>query len=163
MFGRRSNSNTTIIGRGARFVGSLELEGPVYIEGECEGAIRAKTELSVGPRGSVLGEVTGSVVTIAGRVEGTVVANEALHVLKTGTMKGDAFYGKLRVDGGGVIDGRSRQGPPNAPLSERALPPGQEAEEGSAEQSGVVTTSAHPTSVFPRVAGVRASGAPGAR
>lgn len=162
MFGRRKNSNTTIIGRGARFVGSLELEGPVHIEGECEGTIRAKTELSIGSRGSVLGEVTGSVVTVAGRVEGTVVANEALYVLKTGTLKGDAFYGKLQVDSGGVIDGRSHQGPPSAAVSERALPPAQGGEDGSVEQSGVVSTSVHPTSVFPRVA-ARSSGAPGVR
>jgi cytoskeletal protein CcmA (bactofilin family) len=113
MFGQRSNSgSTTIIGRGARFTGTLELEGDVHIEGQCDGTIRAKAQLSVGRNGSVTGELSAGVVIIAGRVEGTAIANETLHVLPNGSLKGDAFYGRLQVDSGGVVDGRTHQGPP---------------------------------------------------
>ena len=136
MFGKQSGSSTTIIGRGARFVGTLDLEGAVHIEGRCEGTVRAQGHLSVGPRGSVVGELAGRMVTIAGQVEGTVVAQETLHVLKTGGMKGDAYYGRLKVDCGGVIDGRTHQGPPPA-------------EEAAVEQTGVIDARPKPPSVYP--------------
>ena len=159
MFGKRSSNSTTVIGRGARFVGTLELEGPIHIEGNCEGAIRAQGELSIGPQGSVLGEVTGNVVTIAGRVEGTVVANQSLRVLPTGGLKGDVYYGRLQVDSGGIIDGRSHQGSPPPALG--AGEP--ESEYLVEEQSGVVETRPQPTSVFPVVGETGGANAAGLR
>ena len=136
MFGKQSGSSTTIIGRGARFVGTLELQGAVHVEGHCEGTLRAHGQLSVGPHGSVVGELAGQTVMVAGQVEGTVVAQETLHVLKTGGVKGDAYYGRLRVDGGGVIDGRTRQGPPPV-------------DDGGVEQTGVIDARPKPPSVRP--------------
>ena len=62
MFGKRSNqTNTTIIGQGSRFVGTLELEGAAHIEGQCEGTIRAENQLTIGPHGTVSGELGGRV------------------------------------------------------------------------------------------------------
>jgi len=159
MFGKRSSSSTTVIGRGARFVGTLELEGPVHIEGNCEGAIRAQGELSIGPHGSVIGEVTGNVVTIAGRVEGTVVATQSLHVLPTGGLKGDVYYGRLQVDSGGVIDGQSHQGAPPPALGAGE----QDAEYIADEESGVVAKQLQPTSVFPAIGTAGGANAAGLR
>jgi cytoskeletal protein CcmA (bactofilin family) len=135
MFSKRSD-NTTIIGRGARFNGTLELDGAVHIEGQCEGSIRAKGQLSVGANGSAVGELMGSTVLVAGRVEGTVIANEVLHVLPTGNLKGEAFYQRLQVDGGGVIDGSSHQRPLAG--SVLALEAGHDPADASAERTGVV-------------------------
>ncbi len=143
MFGHRNDHNTTIIGRGARFVGTLELEGAVHIEGRCEGVVRAQGSLSVGPHGSVVGEVAGNVVRIAGRVEGTAIAQQTLYVLKNGGMKGDAYYGKLQVDCGGVIDGRTHQGPPAV-----------DAEAGPVEQTGVIEARVKTPSAAPATAEV---------
>ncbi|MFC1641423.1 polymer-forming cytoskeletal protein [Myxococcota bacterium] len=146
MFGKSKNSNTTIIGHGARLVGTLELEGPVHIDGRCEGGVRSQSLLSVGLDGVVVGQLTGHVVVIAGRVEGTVVAHDALHVLKSGGLQGDAYYGKLKVDAGGLIDGSSHHGPP---LAAGALPA--PSERGTVQESGLVDTRS-PLSVFPAVA-----------
>lgn len=114
MFSKRNTSvgNTTIIGSGARFKGTLELEGEVHIEGQCEGTIRARAALSVGAQGSVIGELHGGTVVVAGRVEGKVIAKETLRVLKSGNLRGEIYYGQLEVDSGGVIDGTTHQGAP---------------------------------------------------
>lgn len=167
MFGKHNNhssnsNNTTIIGRGAHFSGTLELEGDVHIEGQCEGTIRAQTQLSIGPHGSVTGEISGGVVVIAGRIEGTAIAKETMHVLNTGSLQGDVFYGRLQVDPGGVIDGRTHQGAPLAVLpasvtSESAA----ELEDDSHDESLVIDTRSKPSSVAPRAAEVARSNAPG--
>lgn len=115
--GNHASGNTTIIGRGARFTGTLELEGEIHIEGQCEGIIRAKAGISIGSQGSMSGELSGGAVVIAGRAEGTIVAKETLHVLKSGNLRGDIYYGQLMVDPGGVIDGTSHLGPPPPMLS----------------------------------------------
>ena len=158
MFGKRSsNTNTTVIGQGSRFIGTLELEGAAHIEGQCEGTIRAGSQLSVGSHGTVSGELQGRVVVIAGRVEGTVMADETLHVLKNGSVLGDVYYGKLQVDSGGVIDGSSHQGP----RPESAAHNG--AEQARFDDSGLIDARAKLSSVRPAAAEVRRSNAPGAR
>ena len=161
MFGKRSSvSNTTIIGRGARFSGSLELEGSVLVEGHCEGTIRTGGQLSVGPDGSVVGELSGNTVSVAGRVQGIIVASETLHVLTTGSLDGEVFYGKLQVDSGGVIDGHSHQG--TRPPVRASMVPSAGGESVADDASGIIVA-ARPTSVFPGTAEFRRTGAPGPR
>jgi cytoskeletal protein CcmA (bactofilin family) len=162
MFGKRSTEgNTTIIGRGARFVGTLELEGAVFIEGECEGTIRTKSHLALGPGGSVRGELRGNTVSIAGKMLGTIVADETLHVTSTGAVEGEVFYGKLDVKPGGVIDGKTHQG---APATAGASVPALEGDVAAvpAEQSGVMKAT-RSVSSFPQAGEPRRSSAPGAR
>lgn len=161
MFGKRNRNNTTIIGRGARFFGTLELEGAAYIEGRCEGTLRAQGPLSVGSSGSVVGELMGNVVSIAGHVEGTVVAEQTLHVFKNGSVKGDAYYGRLQVDSGGVIDGQTHQGPRTvAEAVSQSVP---SLEDGCVEQTGVIEAKVRPISVRPPMSDARSSIAAGRR
>lgn len=165
MFGKSNNQgNTTIIGRGARFRGTLELEGDVHIEGQCEGTIRAQAQLSVGPQGSVVGELSGAVVVIAGKVEGTAIAKETLHVLKNGSLQGDVYYGRLQVDSGGVLDGASHQGPPPSMLTAGSLPPESRelVEDGTYDEGSVLQARPKLASVAPG-AEARRSSAPGRR
>src|SRR5512133_499365 len=155
------NGNTTLIGRGARFTGTLEIEGSVHIEGQCEGTIRAQSQLSIGPNGTATGELSGSTVVIAGRVEGTVSAKETLHVLKTGSLRGEVFYGQLQVDSGGVIDGRTHQGPLPAQLAAGSAPQvAPELPDGLEEQSHIIDTRPKLSSFAPPAA---RSNAPGKR
>lgn len=166
MFGKRSShsSNITIIGHGARFTGTLELEGDVHIEGQCDGTIRAQTQLSIGSHGAVTGELSGGVVIIAGRVEGTVIAKETLHVLATGSLQGDVFYGRLQVDSGGVIDGRTHQGPPQPMLATSVAPEATQPEQGPHEESRVFDARPKLSSMAPpAVAEGPRSNAPGRR
>jgi cytoskeletal protein CcmA (bactofilin family) len=166
MFGKTSShsSNTTIIGRGAHFTGTLELEGDAHVEGQCEGTIRAQTQLSVGQHGSVTGELSAGVVVIAGRVEGTTIARETLHVLSTGSLAGDVFYGRLQVDSGGVIDGRTHQAPPSTMLTP-SMAPGSARELEAEVQTESVVVDARPrlSSVAPPTAEIARSNAPGKR
>ncbi len=166
MFGKRGTAgNTTVIGRGARLVGTIELEGEVYIEGECEGTVRTRSHLGLGAGGSVRGELRGKTVSIAGKVLGSIIAEETLHVTSTGAVEGEVFYGKLDVKPGGVIDGKTHQGAPAS--SDVSVPALEEevAEEVAAvadEPSGIMKAT-RSVSSFPQVGAARRSNAPGAR
>lgn len=108
MFFARKDDKKTIVGREASFEGNLELKGSVDVLGRFEGTLVAEGTVTVGPFASVTGAITGDVVTIAGKVEGLVVARSDLNVLKTGQVAGDVFYEALSVEAGGVVDGKMR-------------------------------------------------------
>jgi len=167
MFGKRSSnqtSNTTIVGRGAHFTGTLEVEGDVHVEGQFDGTIHAQAQLSIGPHGSVKGELSGGVVIIAGRVEGKTIAQETLHVLSSGSLQGDIFYGRLQVDSGGVIDGRTHQGAPTPMLTASAtLETAHEPETEPREESRVIDARPKLNSASPPPVEVARSSAPGRR
>ncbi len=109
MFGKRQqrSATVTIIAQGSIVEGTLRVKGVVQIDGTVEGTLIADGHVSVGPEGSIRGEVIADALSIGGRVEGSLQARGHLHVLSTGAVRGDARYTTLEVDRGGVMDGRA--------------------------------------------------------
>lgn len=108
MFGKsKSPEGATVIGAGDSIEGSLVIEGMLHVDGRVRGDVKTAGQVSIGPEGLIVGEVEADVVTIAGRIEGRLVAQSHLHVLCTGVFEGDAFFGSLQVDRGGVVHGRT--------------------------------------------------------
>lgn len=104
MFGRRA----TVVGRGSTVRGSLDCgDDDAKVSGRLEGALTSKTSVLVAAEGYVEGDVTAPVVVVGGVVEGTVTAEDRLQLLSTGCIRGDAIYGTLEVERGGVVKGRT--------------------------------------------------------
>jgi cytoskeletal protein CcmA (bactofilin family) len=89
------------------FRGTFECGEDAQIDGRFEGSIQSSAAVIVGVSGEVQGNISADSVTVAGRVEGSVIARQRLHMLSTGSIKGDATYGTLEVERGGVIEGRA--------------------------------------------------------
>ena len=104
MFGRRP---PTLLGPASVFRGTFECGEDAQIDGRFEGSIQSSAAVIVGVSGEVQGDISAETVTVAGRVEGSVIARQRLHMLSTGSIKGDATYGTLEVERGGVIEGRA--------------------------------------------------------
>jgi cytoskeletal protein CcmA (bactofilin family) len=66
--------------------------------------------VSVGPTGSVIGDVMADELAVGGRVEGNVTARKHLYVAATGAVCGELCYGTLQVERGAVLDGRALKG-----------------------------------------------------
>lgn len=77
------------------------------IDGRLEGSIACEATVTVSEGAHVAGDVDAKIVVVGGVVEGTVIAHERLHMLATGRVHGDAKYGTLQVDRGGVVKGRT--------------------------------------------------------
>lgn len=121
MFGSREKKNaTTVVASDATFEGSLNLKGAAHIEGHFIGDLTAEGEVSVGPDGSVVGSLNGELVTIAGQVEGRVIARTKLVICRSGSVKGELFYEKLQVEAGGVLDGRVHNAQPQRATEDAA-------------------------------------------
>ncbi|MCC7539521.1 MAG: polymer-forming cytoskeletal protein [Deltaproteobacteria bacterium] len=119
MFGRKKvEPRQTVILEGTEVLGTIRANGNVLIEGILDGDLSSEGGVSIGANGLVRGHVIGGSVSIAGRVEGTVLAHGRLTMQSGGRLVGDAQYGTLEVHRGGVIEGRSM---PLGPTS--AIPP----------------------------------------
>jgi cytoskeletal protein CcmA (bactofilin family) len=121
MFGSKTTkakaaTEPTVIGRGTVIEGTVRVSGRVQVDGEIEGSLIAEGHVSVGPSGSIVGEVVADQLAVGGRVEGKVTVREHLHIAPGGSTRGELRYGSLQVDRGGVIDGSTLHGEgPNTP------------------------------------------------
>lgn len=113
MFGSKATKKATeptVIGQGTVIEGTIRVAGRVQVDGQIDGSLFAEGHVSVGPTGSILGEVVAAELAVGGRVEGKVNVRDNLHIAPGGTARGEVRYGSLQVDRGGVIDGSTLQG-----------------------------------------------------
>ena len=95
----------TVIGRGSRVAGTLRLKGRVQIDGEVEGHVFADDgHVSIGPSGSVVGELSAAELVVGGRVEGKVRVTGLVHVVQGGSAIGALQYASIQVDRGGTLE-----------------------------------------------------------
>lgn len=108
MFKRSTDTTTgepTVIGKGSRVAGTLRVKGRVQIDGEVEGHVFAEgSHVSIGPSGSVVGELSAAELIVGGRVEGTVRVTGLVHVVNGGSAIGALQYTSVQVDRGGTLE-----------------------------------------------------------
>lgn len=102
-----SSSGTVVINRGVAIVGSLTLEGEVFIEGTVDGEVWC-TALQIGERGTVDGLIVAERVVVLGEFRGQIYATEL--VLGAGcAVEGQIFHNKLVLEEGCFFEGKSRR------------------------------------------------------
>jgi cytoskeletal protein CcmA (bactofilin family) len=101
-----SSNQATVIGSGAVIEGSIRAQGPVRVEGVVNGVLIVEGDAAIAPGGEVIGDVLADELSISGRLDGNTSVRDHLHVACTGSLYGDARYGTLQVDRGGVLVGR---------------------------------------------------------
>lgn len=92
------------MGEGVRIVGKLVVPGMAVVNGALEGELQAD-ELLVGPRGVLTGQVKVRTADVHGTTHDTIEASEFLCVRSTGQVHGQARYGEVEIEKGGVIRG----------------------------------------------------------
>jgi cytoskeletal protein CcmA (bactofilin family) len=103
---RQENGELSLISAGAVLEGKIKTEGSVRIDGKLVGDVVSKANAAVGPAGSIEGSLTAKNISIAGRVQGSIVANDKLILEAKCTMQGDIRAARLVVDEGATFDGK---------------------------------------------------------
>ena len=96
-----------VLGASARFSGQLRAEGGVRVDGAFEGTLETEGNLIVGEKARVIADVKAYNITVAGTIEGNVIAAGRLEILATGRVHGDISAGSLLIEEGGVFYGKS--------------------------------------------------------
>jgi cytoskeletal protein CcmA (bactofilin family) len=100
-----SATSGTVIGLQARFVGDLEGDEDVVVNGSFEGRIRVERQVRVNPGGSVEGEIEAGAVVVSGRVKGQIQARERAELRDSATVEGSIQAPKIVIAEGAQLQG----------------------------------------------------------
>ena len=120
----KESEGDIVIGEGVSVSGKLKVPGKATINGTLDGELTAD-ELTVGPKGKLLGKVQARRVDVFGQTHESVTASEHLIIRSTGQIHGTAAYGNIEIERGGLISGSISpiQSPgKSVPLPNVALP-----------------------------------------
>ncbi len=111
----------TFIGAGALFQGTLRLTGDFCIDSEFHGSLATDGCLTVGPSGSVEGDIHAREVIVAGAVVGNIVARRQLILRSGARLHGDIETACLEIERHCYFNGRTAMTRPHA--DPRPTPP----------------------------------------
>jgi cytoskeletal protein CcmA (bactofilin family) len=98
---------TLVVGRGISVQGTVQDAERLVVEGTVEAAmINGLAELSIAHGGVFKGEVEVDEAEVAGTIDGTLTARNALIIRATGRVLGVARCRRLQVEDGGQMTGR---------------------------------------------------------
>jgi cytoskeletal protein CcmA (bactofilin family) len=103
--GPRGDAALTIVASGTRFVGDVESDGVVKIEGEVAGTVRAERQVLVSRGGVVRGDIVTNDAVLGGEVHGGVTATGRVEVQPGAAVHGDIATERLIVQEGGEVNG----------------------------------------------------------
>ncbi len=93
------------LGEGTSFIGTLQFEGTVRLDGRFEGDISGSDLLIVGQAAAVRAEIQVGSLVVGGRVEGDIVARKRVELLATAQVSGTVKTPALVVSDGAVLNG----------------------------------------------------------
>lgn len=98
---------TLVVGRGISVQGTVQDAERLVVEGTVEAVmINGLAELSIAQGGVFKGEVEVDEAEVAGTIDGTLTARNALIIRATGRVLGTARCRRLQVEDGGQMTGR---------------------------------------------------------
>jgi cytoskeletal protein CcmA (bactofilin family) len=87
--------------------GRVSGEGDLVVEGQIEGDVRLRGDLTVGDGGSVVGDtIEAHAVRVDGRIEGNVAASGPVHLGSGAKVHGDLAGSGISIDDGAEFAGR---------------------------------------------------------
>ena len=136
-----------IVGRKIRIKGEVTGNEDLLIEGRVEGSVDLRAHsVTVGPQGEVKASIVGRIVTIEGRVQGDLTAEEQIVLRRSADAEGDLAAPRVVLeDGAGFRGGvdmgdrapAGRSGALARPSGKAVSPPqAQETEAGSSDRAG---------------------------
>jgi len=93
------------LGEGTSFIGTLQFEGTVRLDGRFEGEVSGSDLLIIGQSAAVRAEIQVGSLTVSGRVEGNIVARKRVELLGTAQVTGSVKTPALVVSEGAVLNG----------------------------------------------------------
>jgi cytoskeletal protein CcmA (bactofilin family) len=98
----------TIIGVGVILEGKLSSNGNIRVDGSINGDITANGNVTVGETGEISGEIKAEVISIGGKVIGSINSKEKAVLESKAVLKGDIITKILVVEAGAIFDGSSK-------------------------------------------------------
>ncbi len=92
----------------ASMQGEMTFKDPVnlIINGTFQGKLSTRGTLFIGEKAFVRAEINGEDITVAGKVEGNIIAEKRLRLISPGDIKGEVKTPLIIIEEGGLLNGR---------------------------------------------------------
>ncbi|MCS7228174.1 MAG: polymer-forming cytoskeletal protein, partial [Endomicrobia bacterium] len=109
MFGKKNLSEIkeieTVIGENTVFQGTIKTKGSIRIDGRLEGNIIEASQVIVGTKGYIQGDITARSVIVGGKINGNITAVESIELQPGAQLLGDIHTSTLSIGEGAVFEG----------------------------------------------------------
>jgi cytoskeletal protein CcmA (bactofilin family) len=117
------SEETTVISGSVKIEGKVTSKGNIRVDGDIEGDITSQGgNVTVGETGQINGQIHAEVITIGGKVSGTVRAKEKLVIDSKGNLQGDIYTKTLVIEAGAKFDGKSQMSNSKPEIKEQPKP-----------------------------------------
>ena len=104
----KPQAKSTVMGEKTRYVGKIETDEPLLIQGKVEGEIRSTSEVEVGESGDVKATIAGRTIVISGRVTGDCSASDRLEIRASGKLTGSIKAARIAIADGAEYKGTTQ-------------------------------------------------------
>ena len=95
----------TYFGKNTQFIGSLEFERPLQINGRFQGEINSTGVLVIGEMAEIEANIKVATVIVGGHVIGNIDASSRVEMLANGKVNGNIRTPKLQIADGVIFEG----------------------------------------------------------
>jgi len=96
-----------VIANGTKIEGKIEIECNLHIDGEFEGTIKSKKNVTIGKSGVVTGDIIADKLIVSGNFTGNADA-DVVDVLPNGKVFGKVLANEFVIERGGFFEGESK-------------------------------------------------------
>lgn len=96
---------STIIGKDSTITGTIDVKGPLRIDGNINGKVKCEDTVTIGTSGEIEAEVNCRNASISGTIKGNISATEKVELLAKAEISGDIKTKSLVIEQGAVFCG----------------------------------------------------------
>ena len=115
-----ASAERTVLGQGAKFTGTMNVNGSLVIDGVFEGTLECSDTLIVGKNGKVKAEINVREAQVSGRVEGVIHATERVELEAGSHLEGDIHAKSFMIQDGVFFQGNCSMGQVTQGTSKKA-------------------------------------------
>jgi len=97
----------TVVGANVKLVGTLQDASDIIVHGRIEGEVISSQSITVTETAYIKGPVSAEIVTVAGKVNGSITATGKLEIMPTGKVFGSITSKDLAIRSGAIFIGKS--------------------------------------------------------
>jgi len=95
----------TIIGKDSVITGTIDIKGPLRVDGKVNGEVHCTDTVTVGDGGELEGEIKCKTASLSGKINGNIMASEKVELLAKSEITGDIKTKSLVIEQGAVFCG----------------------------------------------------------
>ena len=98
-------SINTLIGPGSFVSGDIKINGFIRIDGDIKGKIESSSNIIIGERAKIQGNITASSIVVGGIVLGDITAPKGIKLLSTSVVIGDIITKSIQTEDDAIFNG----------------------------------------------------------